>query len=438
MTETAYRKYPKYKSSGIDWFGNIPAEWNLVPTRSLFRTKKQVVGANAEKHLLLGLTLNGVNPRDLSLGGKNPSDYMSYQIFESGELVICLFDYDVTPRTIGYVKQKGMMTGAYTRLVPRTKLDPRYYYYLFLYLDKKKELLHLCTGLRNSIPKHIFWSLQNLQPSLGTQKQIADFLDEKTEIIDELVGKKERLIKLLREKRFALITRAVTKGIDPNAKLKPSGVEWLGDIPAGGKVRKLRTLGTFSASGIDKKTVAGEETVRMVNYTDIYGNTKFAISQDMKLMETTAPKSKAKEHSLCTGDILFTPSSETEEDIGVSAVVLDDMPNVVYSYHLIRLRPKPGVLDIQYSKYFANNTWTLKQFSALCKGTTRQILTRDIFKITQVVVPPLKTQKRIADFLDTETAKIDKAVAFIESQIEKFKEYRSSLIYSAVTGKIKV
>ena len=239
---TMLQTYPKYAKSGPVWFGELPDEWGVVPMRSLFETKKQFVADKSDQHLLLSLTMGGVKHRDLCGTGKNPTNYESYQAFRKNDLVACLFDYDVTPRTIGYVEEDGMMTGAYTRLIPRANVDSKYFYYLYLYLDERKELLHQCTGLRNSISKPVFWSLQNPRPPVDTQQRIAGFLDKKTKIIDELVAKKEKLIELLYEKRIALITHTVTKGLDSHAKLKPSGVEWLGDIPEEWPTRRIRFI----------------------------------------------------------------------------------------------------------------------------------------------------------------------------------------------------
>jgi type I restriction enzyme S subunit len=215
---------------------------------------------------------------------------------------------------------------------------------------------------------------------------------------------------------------------------KDSGVEWLGEIPLGWKPFWLGRLGSFSASGIDKKTVEGEAHVSMVNYTDVYSNTSRTLDRAREYMRTTCPGQKAIEHSLRCGDILFTPSSETEEEVGFSAVVTEDMPGTVYSYHLIRFRPGAHAdLNTAFSKYFCNNTVVLSQFSAACKGTTRQILTREDFKRIGVVLPPLPEQRAIAAFLDRETARIDALVAKKERLIELLQEKRTALITRAVT-----
>jgi len=220
----------------------------------------------------------------------------------------------------------------------------------------------------------------------------------------------------------------------PYPEYKDSGIESIGRIPKHWSVSSLGRLGRFSASGIDKKTVQGEEIVRMVNYTDVYSNISKTIDMSRQSMQTTCPARKAKEHSLRNGDILFTPSSETEAEIGFSAVVIENMPNTVYSYHLIRFRPSVhGELDIGFCKYLGNNSAVLTQFTAACKGTTRQILTREDFRSIIVVLPPINEQLIIAAFLDRETAKIDALIEKKERLIELLQEKRTALITQAVT-----
>lgn len=225
-----------------------------------------------------------------------------------------------------------------------------------------------------------------------------------------------------------------SRQLKPYLEYKDSGLAWLGEIPAHWRTLPLGRIGRFSASGIDKKTVEGEENVLMVNYTDVYANTTKTLDKLRNYMQTTCPKWKVKEHSLAKGDILFTPSSETEAEVGFSAVVIEDLVKVVYSYHLIRLRPDSNIgLDLGFSKFLCNNTGVLSQFTAACKGTTRQILTREDFRDTIVSLPPIEEQRDIAAFLDGETAKIDALIERMERLIELLQEKRSALITQAIT-----
>ncbi len=242
-----YERYPEYKDSGVEWIGQIPEGWDLASSRRLFDSEKELVGSSASEYKILSLTLRGVIPRVLDGSGKNPTEYDTYQVFKKGDLVFCLFDYDVTPRTIGHVDEDGMLTGAYTRLMPKSETFSKYFYYYFLSLDYTKELLHLCTGLRNSVPKPIFWSMKSPLPSIETQQKIATYLDEKTALIDQIIEKKKKQIELLREKRTAVINHAVTKGLDPKAELVESGIEWIGKIPKGWGIYKIKYLYNFQS-----------------------------------------------------------------------------------------------------------------------------------------------------------------------------------------------
>ncbi len=194
----------------------------------------------------------------------------------------------------------------------------------------------------------------------------------------------------------------------------------------------MKELGRFTSSGIDKKEQEGEARVRMVNYMDIYGNPTREISKDRELMSTTCPTWKVKECSLQRGDLVFTPSSETEEDIGLSALITDDLDETVFSYHVLRFRFAKE-LDISFRKYLCNNPAVLDYFSSVCEGTTRQILTRDDFKNAVVLLPTAEEQRAIAEFLDRETGKIDELIAKKERLIELLEEKRAALVTRAVT-----
>ena len=218
----------------------------------------------------------------------------------------------------------------------------------------------------------------------------------------------------------------------PYTEYKDSGIQWIGKIPEGWEVRRGSSFGFFSSSGINKKTEPDEALIKMVNYTDIYGNNSLVIDSKRELMTVSCPKGKVIYCNLKKGDIVFTPSSETEEDIGLSAVVLEDLQNTVFSYHVIRFRPIINI-SLLYKKYIGNNHFVLSQFSRTCKGTTRQILTHNDFRNILMILPPPPEQATIASFLDKKTAKIDKLIEKDKKLIELLKEKRTALINHTVT-----
>ena len=149
--------------------------------------------------------------------------------------------------------------------------------------------------------------------------------------------------------------------IKPYPKYKDSGIDWIGDIPEGWQVRRFSSFGFFSSSGINKKTEPNESLVKMVNYTDIYGNDSLVIDSKRDLMTVSCPKGKIISCDLKKGDIVFTPSSETEEDIGLSAVIFENLKNTVFSYHVIKFRTITKI-NLHYKKYIGNNHFVLSQF----------------------------------------------------------------------------
>lgn len=214
-------------------------------------------------------------------------------------------------------------------------------------------------------------------------------------------------------------------------KMKDSGIAWIGEIPEGWKVYELRRIGLFSASGINKKIVEGEPLVRIINYTDVYGKKNYILCAK-DYMTVSAPIEKIKEHQVEIGDVIFTPSSETVEDIGVSAVVMEELENTAYSYHVLRFRFFIDVCNA-YKKYMFNNAYIQNYYSSRAVGSIRKTLSRDDFKGTKVCLPDFCEQQKIADFLDKKCVEIDKLIELQDSMIDKLKEYKQSVITQAVT-----
>ena len=225
--------------------------------------------------------------------------------------------------------------------------------------------------------------------------------------------------------------------LKPYPKTKGSGVTWIGEIPEHWEVRRLGGLGRFSASGIDKNTVAGEPLVRMVNYLDVYDNPVRQLDTSRSYQQVSCPEWKKQIHAVRCGDLIFTPSSETPEDIGISAVCTEDLEDTVYSYHVIRFRAIREI-DLDFKRYWCNSQSVRDQFSARCKGTTRQILTRSDFRSIWVAVPTPNEQVTIARFLDYADRRIRRYIRAKEKLIELLEEQKQAIIHQAVTGQIDV
>ena len=216
-------------------------------------------------------------------------------------------------------------------VVNQDKYDPYFVYYLLL---TKTDVIQ---GVANSattpiVNKSTFASINVCVPPLSTQTQIADFLDHKTEQLNELIHIKERRIELLQEQRTALINQVVTKGFDPNVEMKPSGIEWIGEIPAHWEIKKLKYIAEILPSNVDKHIYPDEIEVRLCNYTDVYYNDYITV--DTILKKGSCKESEFAKFVLRKGDVIITKDSETPDDIGVPTYVKEDLADVVCGYHL--------------------------------------------------------------------------------------------------------
>jgi type I restriction enzyme S subunit len=436
VEEIEIEKYSGYKESGVPGLGQMPIHWELLSTKHIFTIKKIQVGKKSGDYVLLSLTLGGVIKRDMeNPQGKFPAEFNTYQQVKSGDFIFCLFDVEETPRTIGLSDFDGMITGAYTVMEANQRHDRSFLYYFFLNLDSDKRLRSLYTGLRNIISKENFLSYKIFVPPLPEQAAIARFLDRKTALIDKAIAIKEKQIELLKERRQVLIHKAVTCGLNPNVKMKDSGVEWIAEVPEHWEVKRLRYIANCLPSNVDKHAKANESQVRLCNYTDVYKN-EF-ITDDMKFMSATATIEQIQKYSLKLGDVVITKDSETANDIAVPAYVVDELTNVVCGYHLAIVRPNSAMYGRYLFRAFQCKVFNI-QFEVCSNGITRVGLGNSDLKKGQFFVPPLTEQRAIAEFSQLVSDGIRKAIAVKRVEIERLMEYKSTLVNSAVTGKIKV
>ena len=370
-----------------------------------------------------------------SAEGLIPNDYRTYQVFYPDNLVFKLIDLEnIQTSRVGIVPEKGIMSPVYIRLECNSDLHERYYFYQYYDLYKKHIFNFLGKGVRSSLSPSNLLEIPLAFPPPSEQAQIANFLDRKTEQIDELIRIKERRIELLQAQRTALINQAVTKGLDPNVEMKPSGVEWIGKIPAHWEVKRLKYVAEILPSNVDKHIYPDEVQVRLCNYTDVYYNDYITV--DTVLKKGSCKESEFAKFVLRKGDVIITKDSETPDDIGVPTFVRDDLDNVVCGYHLTMIRPY--VCRAEFIFRFIQSDRTRRYFELNSNGITRYGLGKSSIENLLLPIPTDSEQAQIADFLDRKTKQIDELIAAEHRKIELLKEYRQSLISEAVTGKIDV
>lgn len=216
-----------------------------------------------------------------------------------------------------------------------------------------------------------------------------------------------------------------------NREYKKSGIELVGSIPKDWEILKMRNIGVFSSSGIDKKVNENEELVKIVNYVDVYRNTTMLLNNKDYMVVSTTPE-KIQKHTLSEGDLIFTPSSETVDDIGISALVNENLNNTAFSYHVLRFQFNRQVFKL-YKKYLCNNYYVQKYFSSRATGSIRKTLKRADFNELKVVLPPIGEQKKIAIYLDNKVSQIDRIINKTAISIEEYKKYKYALITKCVT-----
>lgn len=226
------------KPSSMEWVGDIPTSWKVIPNKYLMHKKKEICPVyNGED--ILSLTMKGVIVRDLDAGGKMPASFDGYQRLESGNLLMCLFDIDVTPRCIGLIKQTGLSSPAYSQFVLCDDANAAYYCYYYTMLDNDKTLLHLAKNLRHSLTEDQLGAIPVIVPPMDEQKRIADFLDAKCAEIDALATDIQAQIDTLEQYKRSVITETVTKGLNPNAEMKDSGVFYMAPMNATWRLTKI-------------------------------------------------------------------------------------------------------------------------------------------------------------------------------------------------------
>lgn len=404
--------------SSLEWSNAFPKEWGIRRAKTLFHPVKRATRTNDE---IVTAFRNGT----VTLRRNKKEDGFTialqesgYQGIRKGDLVI--HGMDGFAGAIGVSDSDGKATPVYSVCIANhTDTHLPYYSYLLRSLALNGFISLFARGIRERSSEfkwNIIGDLRLLQPSPETQKRIADFLDEKTKIIDQLIEKKKKLIELLREKRAALITRAVIKGLDPKAKMKSSGAEWLGEIPDDWIVDKISSLFTF------QNRVVSDVEFEALSVT--YSGVKKQVD-DAQVTDNSSNRKLVQK-----GDLVINARSDRRGACGVSHYT----GSVSTVYHV--LDKKEQDMFINYFHHLFRSSVFAQEFYRWGKGihddmwTTRSAEMKRI----QIPVPPNNKQQKIANYLDEKVLCLDRLLILLEKVIDNLKEYRASLIYSAVTG----
>ena len=419
------RHYPDYKESGIKWIKEIPGHWRLNRIDSLFFRRKEKNTNIISDNILSVLKDRGVirYADKGNIGNKVSDNIENYQLVYADDIVVN--NMNVTIGSVGKSDQFGALSGIYIVLAPkRDDVNMNYYEYVFKVRPFQKSLIQISSGIleiREALNFILFKALKLPTPPPSEQKRIANFLDRKTEQIDELIRIKERRIELLQEQRTALINQAVTKGLDPNVEVKPSGVEWIGEIPKHWEGKHLKYV---ADQNMGQSPPSEEYNSDQIGTPFLQGNAEFGPHHPTPKIYCPTAKKYAS-----PGDILLSVRAP------VGAINIADQEYGI-GRGLCAIRPRTNQLEHRYAKYLLEVVRA--ELHVVATGSTYDAVTIDEVSNLTCVVPPLSEQIQIAKFLDRKTEQIDELITAEQRKIELLKEYRQSLISEAVTGKIDV
>lgn len=390
------------KDSGIEWIGQIPKDWDVVPHKRVMHKVKKICEQYSGEDII-SLTMNGVIKRDLTAGGKMPTSFNGYQYVKPNDLLLCLFDIDVTPRCVGVVKDYGVTSPAYSRFVMHDGYYNAYYDYLLRAIDDDKVFVHLSKNLRSSLTESDFGAIKTCVPSLAEQKRIVTFLDAQCAEIDTVLEKTRASIEEYKKLKQAVITQAVTKGIRGDRPMKNSGIEWIGDIPAEWDYTKAKNCVNIQ-NGSDPKAEGS---------IPVYGSGASSFKTCGEYKEGPSVLIGRKGATLHIPHYISTKFWNVDTAFNVYA--------------------KPN-FDLKFYFYCACSF----DYRFYISQTTLPSMTQTAYENMFLPLPSNDEQRAIASYLDNRCEEIDALIWKKQECLVEIENYKKSLIYEYVTGKREV
>jgi type I restriction enzyme S subunit len=441
----SFPRYERYKDSGVEWLGEVPEHWDVKRVKNIFHERNQR-SEDGSQTLLSVSAYTGVSPRsEIVSDGDNLSRAESlegYKICYRNDLVINIML--AWNRGLGFTKYDGIVSPAYCVFYVIDKSLPSFLDYLvradeFLVYYKSFSAGVIESRLR--LYPDVFGRLSMMLPPISEQQLIANFLDQETAKIDNLIAEQERLIALLKEKRQAVISHAVTKGLNTNVPMKDSGVEWLGEVPEHWEVKRLKHIKSNQANAfVDGPFGSNLKSEHFIENGDVYViESNFATQGKLNLEElktissshfSNIQRSQVKETDLVIAKIGAQFGK-------VSILPYIDKPAVV-SGNSMKLTVSEDICAIKWAYLQLQNLKQIGEMELLVNGSAQPALSLSGMNQLIFLLPPKSEQAIIIGTVETETQKFETLIAESINVISLLKERRSALISSAVTGKIDV
>jgi type I restriction enzyme S subunit len=432
-----YQAYIEHKESCVDFLDAMPIDWSIKKGKFVFKEFNER-STTGDETLLSVSEYYGVKPREdvISDGDflSRAESLLDYKKCEKNDLVMNIML--AWKRGLGVTKFDGIVSPAYSVFRFNELANPDYMHYLLrtdTYTDHFKTRSTGVIDSRLRLYPESFGNVPILLPPIKCQEQIATFLDHETAKIDTLIAKQEQLIALLKEKRQAVISHAVTKGLNPNAPMRDSGVEWLGEVPAHWGVKKFKYLCDRIIAGPFGSSITKDMYVKQ-GYK-VYGQEQ-VIPNDFSVGDYYINEKHYLElfrYIVCEGDILISCVGT----FGKVAVFPKEAEPGIINPRLIKAEASP-THNPSYIRELLKSEMVFKQFELLSRGGTMGVINIAILSEILAAVPPESEQSEIVEHIWTQKKKFNHLIEKAQSAIELMQERRTALISAAVTGKIDV
>ncbi len=419
------KRYNAYKDSGVKWIGEIPSHWDTKQFRRFFLIKKDV--SNCLGYDVLSVTQKGLKVKDIeSNEGQMANDYSKYQIVEVGDFV--MNSMDLLTGYIDCAKQKGVTSPDYKsfRVRQAINLNKQYYLYIFQFCYKGRIFYNLGRGVSNKgrwrLPSENLNRFMLPVPPLHEQQAIVDYLKDKTFKIEQYVSARERERELLDSLKQSEIANVVTRGLNPNVKMKDSGIPWIGEIPE--HWEPCRNKDIFEES----KKIVGENSS---DYVLLSLTKQGVIVRDLSENKGKFPKEFNTYKVVEPGDMIFCmfDVDETPRTVGLS----QNHGMITGAYDVFKIK---RVLP-KFALYYYLSIDDRKALRPLYKGL-RKVVPLPTFMSSKIFLPPLSEQQAIVAYIDEKLQKIDQYMSDLQREIDYLKEFKQRLISDAVTGQLCV
>lgn len=409
----------KMKDSGIEWIGEIPEDWEVVRNKNIFNRKKEIIENEWKNTQLLSLTTKGIIKKDISiLEGKLPESFSTYQFVNKGDLVLCLFDLDMSAVFNGYCQYDGMISPAYKRYVLKAEGDLRYYNYLFDFIFDKRKYKIYSTTLRFTLDNQEFDRIPTIKPNLKQQIEIANFLDRKTKQIEDIKNTINNEIETIENYKKSVITEAVTKGLDKNVEMKDSGIEWIGEIPEHWSISRIKYLTT---SRSEKGNLS--DTNKYIGLENVESKTGKYIKTDTDYIDAVYDQCKK-------GDLLYGKLRPNLNKVLISPFDA----SCTGEFEII----KESTIDKKWLYYYFLTPGFTNIVNSSTFGAKMPRASWTFIENIKIAYPNDSEMQEIVSYIDSISNVTDVAICSKQKQLEVLEEYKKSLIYEYVTGKKEV